>query len=188
VLFRITRTPPVQVRRSTRLASACALLGAAGTVTAVVALRQLGAAASRYLNVVDPTDRVRALSTIGTIRSGLVTNLVLATVTVLVLGTLSLALHLPARLVRVGAWIAVPVLSFSLIIALAGGPESPSPGDQPSAADAARAALLSLWYPALTSVFGAIQLASMIAIAVLLGHPNSADFYHGRRPTDPRFT
>jgi hypothetical protein len=187
-LFRITRTPPVQIRRSTWLASACALLGAAGTVSAVFALRHLGPAGSRYLDVVDPKDRGDALETIGQIRSGLDTNLVLASVTVVVLGALSLALYRPSRLVRIGAWIALAVLSFSLIVALAGGPEAPSQGSQPAAVDLARAALLSAWYPAFASVFAVGQLVAMVTIAVFLGHSNSAEYFAGPVTEDPRFS
>jgi hypothetical protein len=87
-----------------------------------------------------------------------------------VLALLSLAVCRPWRIARIAAWISALVLSFGLALVLAGGPEilvAPDTFDSPAVRSALND-LLAGWYPALTSVLVAIQLAATFAFSVLL--------------------
>ena len=78
-------------------------------------------------------------------------------------------------------------MSFGLALVLASSPEtlvSPDGSDTPAVSKALDDLLIG-WYPSVTSVLVAAQLAAMLAFSLLLLRTASGEFYHRQREDGP---
>jgi hypothetical protein len=161
----------------------CAVLSAVGAGLAITALRHLNSASVAYLRVVAAVDHIDAADQVGNLHGDLVLHAVLGVVGLVTLAPLSVAVRRPRPIARVGAWISALVLSAGLALVLASSPESLVSPDGFEAPEVRKALadLLFGWYPSVTSVLTAIQIAAMLTFSLLLLRTTSSDFY---RPQD----
>ena len=165
----------------------CAILSAIGGAIAITSLVHLNAVGAAYVNVVPVDERADAADLVANVHSDLLLHAVVGIAGLVALALLSVAVRRPWRKARIAAWISALVLSFGLALVLAGSPEilvAPDTFDSPAVRSALND-LLAGWYPALTSVLVAIQLAATFAFSVLLLRADSAEFYRPRHEDAP---
>gem|GEM_PF-4901291 len=165
---------PAAVRWSARLLAAAALVSAAGTVTAVLALGYLARAAPGYL-AGDPDDGTGRARVIADFHATLVLHAAVTIAGLAVLVPLSLVLGRVSG-ARVAAWTAIGALCSGLALVVASGPDARFGGDPPGPTSSDH--LVAGWYPVATSVLVTIQLAVLVPAAVLLMRSSAGDFYH----------
>ena len=158
----------------------CAILSAIGAAAAIASLLHLHAAGGTYLDVVPDADNAAAAGLVADVHSDLLLHAVVGIGGLAALALVSFSVRRPWRIARIGAWISALVLSFGLALVLASSPEnlvSPD-GSETPAVGKALSDLLFGWYPAVTSVLMAVQLAATIAFSLLLMRTASGEFYH----------
>ena len=165
----------------------CAVLSAIGGGIAITSLLHLDTASVIYLDVVPDADHAAAASLVAEVHSDLLLHAVVDIAGLAALALLRLSVRRPWRIARIGAWISALVLSFGLALVVSSSPEnrvSPDGFETPAAGKALGDLLLG-WYPSVTSVLAAIQLAAMFAFSVLLLRTASAEFYRSPREDGP---
>ncbi len=173
-------TPPRTVRRGAQLAVVSAVLAAAGAAAAVAAVRHLDTASMIYLNLIAADDRAAAARLLDELHSSLSFHAVVEVAGLVLLAPLGVVLRRQWKAARIFAWIAALVLAAGLGVAVASSPEahvSPN-GSEPPAIRQALENLIASWYPSLTSVLTAAQLAAMAVFSIYLLRSSSDEFYN----------
>jgi len=182
-----TRELPTSVRRSSQLIAGCAGLSAIGAATAITSVLHFNTASVIYLDVVPDADHAAAAGVVADLHSDLLLHAIVDIAGFAALALLSLSVRRPWRIARIGAWITSLVLSFGLALVLTSSPEnlvSPDEFDTPAVGKALDNLLFG-WYPAVTSVVVAVQLAAMVASSVLLLRTASGEFYQRPHENGP---
>jgi branched-subunit amino acid ABC-type transport system permease component len=162
-------------------------MSAIGAGIAIASVRQLNTAKVIYLGVAADADQADASTLVADVHSDLMLHAVVEIAGLAALTLLSVVIRRPWRIARIGAWISALLLSFGLALVLASSPEtlvSPD-GSDPPAVSKALADLLIGWYPAVTSVIAAAQLAAIFAFSLLLLRTASGEFYQRQREDGP---
>jgi hypothetical protein len=173
-------TLPRTVRRGAQLAVVSAVLAAAAAAAAVAAVRHLDTASMTYLNLIAADDRAAAARLLDELHSSLSFHAVVEVAGLVLLAPLGVVLRRQWKAARIFAWIAALVLAAGLGVAVASSPEahvSPN-GSEPPAIRQALENLIASWYPSLTSVLTAAQLAAMAVFSIYLLRSSSDEFYN----------
>jgi hypothetical protein len=165
----------------------CAVLSAIGAGIAITSVLHLNTASVIYLGVAADADRAYASTLVADIHSDLLLHAVVEIAGFVALTLLSVLARRPWPIARIGAWISALLMSFGLALVLASSPEtlvSPDGSDTPAVSKALDDLLIG-WYPSVTSVLAAAQLAVILAFSLLFLRTTSGEFYHRQREDGP---
>ncbi len=165
----------------------CAVLSAIGAGIAITAVMHLNAASVIYLGIAPDADQPDASTLVADIHSDLVLHAIVEIAGLVALTVLSVLVRRPWPIARIGAWISAVLMSFGLALVLASSPEalvSPDGSDTPAVSKALNDLLVG-WYPAVTSVLVAVQIAAILVFSLLLLRTASGEFYRRQREDGP---